>query len=471
MLRRGRESRDASEAGVDGSWSISCAPANRCRHEERRSPPPFDTERMGANRIRTESQRRWRPPRPQPTHRGDEPNGHARPDPRPRAPAPRPADRRAGARSLQGALQAAGASGVPDLRRALRARHLALETPAAGASEHLCPACHRIKDKYPAGHVTLEGKFLAEHRDEIMQLVHNEEARAKAEHPMERIMAIEQDGGKTVMTTTDLHLAAPHWRCPASRLPGHARHQVFEERVSGSRTLGAVGHSDGPRRRSSRMPWNEDYYPPAMEHLSPVIRSKAIEIANALLEEGHDEGFAIRVGHRPCQGMGRAAGLDSEPALKTNYRLEEPRLMTTSESFLASQPEVYLAYAPRGPGAGVRRRLLRRGRRRLRLVDRLQGLPIPLRLFQAGKLLRPPMRPSSTPPRDRTSTAAGVTNTRRARPELDKPVRVDDDDLPQARSAAGRLRQRVVVDARRSGSEHGVRPLTPRTSWQWRTST
>jgi uncharacterized protein YdaT len=44
------------------------------------------------------------------------------------------------------------------------------------------------------------------------------------------------------------------------------------------------------------MPWNEEYYPPAMEHLSPVVRSKAIEIANALLEEGHGEGFAIRVG-------------------------------------------------------------------------------------------------------------------------------------------------------------------------------
>jgi uncharacterized protein YdaT len=43
------------------------------------------------------------------------------------------------------------------------------------------------------------------------------------------------------------------------------------------------------------MPWNEQYYPPAMEHLSPIVRSKAIEIANALLEEGHEEGFCIRV--------------------------------------------------------------------------------------------------------------------------------------------------------------------------------
>jgi len=33
-----------------------------------------------------------------------------------------------------------------------------------------------------------------------------------------------------------------------------------------------------------------------MAHLAPVVRDKAIEIANALLATGHDEGFAIRVG-------------------------------------------------------------------------------------------------------------------------------------------------------------------------------
>jgi uncharacterized protein YdaT len=44
------------------------------------------------------------------------------------------------------------------------------------------------------------------------------------------------------------------------------------------------------------MPWNESYYPPAMEHLSEIVRSKAIEIANALLEEGYEEGMAIRIG-------------------------------------------------------------------------------------------------------------------------------------------------------------------------------
>jgi uncharacterized protein YdaT len=43
------------------------------------------------------------------------------------------------------------------------------------------------------------------------------------------------------------------------------------------------------------MPWNEFTYPVSMKHLDPEVRSKAIEIANALLEEGMDEGRAIRI--------------------------------------------------------------------------------------------------------------------------------------------------------------------------------
>ena len=33
-----------------------------------------------------------------------------------------------------------------------------------------------------------------------------------------------------------------------------------------------------------------------MAHLPPTVRGKAIEIANALLAEGYDEGRAIRIG-------------------------------------------------------------------------------------------------------------------------------------------------------------------------------
>jgi uncharacterized protein YdaT len=43
------------------------------------------------------------------------------------------------------------------------------------------------------------------------------------------------------------------------------------------------------------MPWDETHYPPAMRQLPPLIRAKAIRIANAMLAEGHAEGMAIRV--------------------------------------------------------------------------------------------------------------------------------------------------------------------------------
>jgi len=43
------------------------------------------------------------------------------------------------------------------------------------------------------------------------------------------------------------------------------------------------------------MPWNNDNYPASMKSLAPSTRAKAIEIANALLEDGYDEGKAIRI--------------------------------------------------------------------------------------------------------------------------------------------------------------------------------
>ncbi|MFP5340483.1 MAG: hypothetical protein ACLGIW_18670 [Gammaproteobacteria bacterium] len=43
------------------------------------------------------------------------------------------------------------------------------------------------------------------------------------------------------------------------------------------------------------MPWSADRYPPAMQHLPPWVRDKAIHIANALLAQGMEEGMAIRI--------------------------------------------------------------------------------------------------------------------------------------------------------------------------------
>jgi uncharacterized protein YdaT len=57
------------------------------------------------------------------------------------------------------------------------------------------------------------------------------------------------------------------------------------------------------------MPWNESYYPRSMEHLPPPVRRKAIEIANALLEEGYEEGMAIRIAIAKAKEWAERRGL------------------------------------------------------------------------------------------------------------------------------------------------------------------
>jgi NMD protein affecting ribosome stability and mRNA decay len=81
-----------------------------------------------------------------------------------------------------------------------------MERPA-GAHEERCPACQRVHEEYPAGFVRIQGGFFGQHRDELLHCVRNEETREKAEHPLKRIMQIEEQDGGVLVTTTDIHLA------------------------------------------------------------------------------------------------------------------------------------------------------------------------------------------------------------------------------------------------------------------------
>lgn len=76
-----------------------------------------------------------------------------------------------------------------------------------GAHASTCPACLRVSDHFPAGFLRIHGDFLRDHRDEVMNLVFNIEKREKAEHPLKRIMEIDEEGGEVMVTTTDINLA------------------------------------------------------------------------------------------------------------------------------------------------------------------------------------------------------------------------------------------------------------------------
>jgi hypothetical protein len=78
--------------------------------------------------------------------------------------------------------------------------------PAAGTT--MCPACRRIKDRYPAGELTVSGSFAAAHAKEIEGLIRNTADNEGREHPLHRIIDFKRRKGTFAITTTDVHL--PH---------------------------------------------------------------------------------------------------------------------------------------------------------------------------------------------------------------------------------------------------------------------
>jgi hypothetical protein len=72
----------------------------------------------------------------------------------------------------------------------------------------VCPACRRVKDRYPAGEITVAGAFVGAHADEIEALIRNTAEKESKEHPLHRIMSLKRRKGSIFVTTTDVHL--PH---------------------------------------------------------------------------------------------------------------------------------------------------------------------------------------------------------------------------------------------------------------------
>lgn len=92
------------------------------------------------------------------------------------------------------------------------------ERPVAAVAV-ICPACHRIRDHFPAGFVEAGGSFFSAHKDEALTLLRHHEEKEKAEHALARIMAVENTQDGVLVTTTDIHLA---------RDLGEALHHAFQ---------------------------------------------------------------------------------------------------------------------------------------------------------------------------------------------------------------------------------------------------
>lgn len=103
------------------------------------------------------------------------------------------------------------------------------EARAAVAHAELCPACQRIQEEQPAGLVTLAGPFAREHRAELVALARHQEDAEKAEHPLNRIMAVEEEDQAVVIATTDIHLPRRIGEAVKGAFHGHLDMHFDEE--------------------------------------------------------------------------------------------------------------------------------------------------------------------------------------------------------------------------------------------------
>src|SRR5687768_3179241 len=74
-------------------------------------------------------------------------------------------------------------------------------------NEILCPGCRKISGRDPQGIVTLRGDYWRQHREEIVNLIRNEEQRGTNTNPLERIIDIRDEDGCLIIETTNVKLA------------------------------------------------------------------------------------------------------------------------------------------------------------------------------------------------------------------------------------------------------------------------
>ncbi len=100
---------------------------------------------------------------------------------------------------------------------------------SAQFSHTTCPACQKIKDHFPSGIVQLSGLFLRDHKEEIINLVMNEEERAKGINPLERIIEILPNREGIEVTTTHEKLAQRIGRRLEKSFSGKSNYQWMPE--------------------------------------------------------------------------------------------------------------------------------------------------------------------------------------------------------------------------------------------------
>lgn len=83
------------------------------------------------------------------------------------------------------------------------------------------------------------------------------------------------------------------------------------------------------------MPWNMNDYPSSLKNLEKPVRKKAIDIANAMLDEGYDEGRAIPIATKQAEQW-----YENADKKEIEEYTENERVTSGSSSEYSSRPEL-----------------------------------------------------------------------------------------------------------------------------------
>jgi NMD protein affecting ribosome stability and mRNA decay len=99
------------------------------------------------------------------------------------------------------------------------------KAPAKAGAAVLCPACRKIKDKFAEGFVTIKGDFLRGHREEILNMIRNNEEISMHVNPLARIIEIKEKDDEINLTTTTDKLAQKIGRMLKSAFNGSVEYK------------------------------------------------------------------------------------------------------------------------------------------------------------------------------------------------------------------------------------------------------
>jgi len=98
------------------------------------------------------------------------------------------------------------------------------------------------------------------------------------------------------------------------------------------------------------MPWYKGDYPPSYKNQPAEVREKAVEIANALLQDGAEEGTAIATGLKQARELleNHKEKTDKTEIMETNKHTQQDKENTNENANSA-----YSGSASMQPGAGT----------------------------------------------------------------------------------------------------------------------